>query len=208
MKCAAARSLFSEHLDSAPDSAPDSTLGHTPGTDEVAAVTAHLRRCPSCRRLHAGVAALVMELPHLGVEAPIPENLSARLLARVRLPRRLPVHGHRQVQAMEWRRLAAWAIVFIGAAWQLGGGAVASRAMQRAAPLLADAREEIARTSLRTDLDPLGRSDETLSALGRWVQDRWVQSRVLDATEPDPPANPAGEAAPTGDSADLAPEMP
>ena len=205
MKCADARSLFSEHLDGALEAG------------RMAALTSHLGGCPSCRAIHSGVATLVRELPHLGVDVPIPDDLAGRLLARVRLPRRLPVHGHREVQAMEWRRLAAWAVVFIGAAWQLGGGAVASRAMQQAAPLLADAREEIARTSLGADLDPLERSDETLSALGRWVQThwrqtrwgrtRWGQTRVGDVTEPEPPAEPPATA-PTGDSSDLAPEIP
>lgn len=128
-RCETFRELFSDHLEDELDGNARRRL------------TRHLGACADCRAIHAEIATLLVELPEL--DAPLPHELGRRMAARVRLSR-----GPRP-QLVAWRRAAAWALVFVGAWWQLAGGAVTSFAASEVVPtasaVVADLRESAAR---------------------------------------------------------------
>lgn len=130
MNCAEFREMSSEHLD-----------GALP-PDAAARFEAHLGACSSCASLMARLREVVAALESFS--EPAPARLAENVLARV--PH--PIAPARRAGAgwSDLRRVAGWGLVLLGAAWQVGMGDLAARALGHAAPVIAEARETVERT--------------------------------------------------------------
>ena len=123
MRCLEARELLSAWLEG--DCAPS----------ERAAVGEHLLACAPCRELRDAMGSLASELGALEHA----EQPTAALMARLdAVPLVAHVTAVRAARRIAARRAAAWAIVFLGAAWQLGGGAVTTFAVEEVLPAASD----------------------------------------------------------------------
>jgi predicted anti-sigma-YlaC factor YlaD len=134
---------------------------------ESADIAGHLRACAACSALFASMQEAVGILATWSA-AP-PEGLADRVLARIPQARPLP-RAVRLSRAADLRRVAGWALVLGGLAWQLGGGALAARAMSTAAPMIADARQGVERVRKGGITSELERASSGLSALTAGVR--------------------------------------
>jgi predicted anti-sigma-YlaC factor YlaD len=154
MTCHDHQELFSDHLEGSLDAAAARRL------------EAHLARCAGCRHLHAELSTLLGELPLCAT--PLPPGLGRRLAARARLPRR-------EASWVAWRRAATWALVFVGAWWQLAGGAVTTFAAEKLVPAASSAVAEVQETAARRAargegvVGRAGRMGDSLTSLRRAV---------------------------------------
>jgi anti-sigma factor RsiW len=141
MTCADVLELLGDHVD-----------GHL-GEEARARVESHVEQCGECAGVLERLTEAVDALALLDA-VELPEGLVERLVARVPSPaslRRRALLPSLLPGPRELRRVAGYLIVAFGLAWQLGGGAVAARAMDRAAPVLAEARQTVVRTRIRSE---------------------------------------------------------
>ena len=136
-------------------------------TDRAAAEL-HLRDCARCAALLRRARFVVEALADLA--EPAPGHLADRVLARVPRPARTASHARPASRWGDIRRVAGWGLVLLGLGWQLGGGALAAQAMTEAAPVIADARQAVARTRQAGVTAELRRAEAGVSGLARGVR--------------------------------------
>jgi anti-sigma factor RsiW len=163
------------------------------GPSERAAAAEHLLACRPCRALRDELRELLDDLHRLGAVQSEPEGLADRVLARVPAPR--PRRRGPSARALAWRRAAAWAVVFLGAWWQLVGTQLGDLAADEAAGVVAEAREATLRG--RASLLPVppdelpdvsssvDRAGASLAAFGRTLHRALFVPEPRDASPPE-----------------------
>lgn len=153
-----------------------SLLENRLAASERARAGEHLLACPDCRRLRDDLRELLSDLHGLGEEAEVPEGLTERVVAGVPAPR--PRARRRTARRVAWQRAAAWALVFIGAWWQLVGTNLSELAADEVAPTAAAWVAEARETTLRRKAElmpeaelglsqPVVRARDSLAAFSR-----------------------------------------
>ena len=132
----------------------------------TSAALAHLDACPECARMRAALSETLDDLSEIARVEP-PDGISERIVAKVRFM--LP--PARASRSLRFRRAAAWGAIAVGLSWQAFGGALAAHAMNRVAPILAEARQQVARSQasgegLLAGLDDPGRLPDVLRPAG------------------------------------------
>ena len=154
MRCDEAAALLAERIDAALEAPVHGDLDR------------HVAACGACASLERRLAVVVDALHEMAAETDVPRDLGARIAAAVPLrPRARPSMSRRDL-----RRVAGWALVMIGLGWQLGGGALAARAMGEAAPVLAEARQAVTRTRRGGILGEVERVGAGISRLAQDVR--------------------------------------
>lgn len=155
MNCLEMREHLSDLLDEQLDAAQ---RGHA---------EAHLADCARCSALVRRSRAIVTALGELA--SPAPENLAARVLARVprAVPESRPAQGVASGGWGDLRRVAGWGLVLLGVAWQAGGGDLAGRALGQAAPMIAEARVTMEKTRQGGIANELERTGAGVAGLAR-----------------------------------------
>jgi anti-sigma factor RsiW len=178
MSCDCIRDRFSEVLDGRADAATHA---------EVASHVAACAPCSSLLRRMRGAVALLAEMAELA--EPAPGGLAERVLARVAPPAMAPGAATRQRRApgtrgQDLRRVAGWGLVLVGLGWQLGGGALAAQAMTEAAPVIASARETVARTRQAGIAAELERAGAGVSGIARGMRSARLILNSPDGVRP------------------------
>lgn len=127
---------------------------------------AHLAGCAACASLRRRLEAVVAALHEMAAQTRAPGDLGDRVAASVLLPRGPSI-------PMPWRdlrRVAGWGLVMMGLGWQLGGGALAARAVGQAAPVIAEARQAVARSRHEGIVDELERATHGVTRLAQDVR--------------------------------------
>lgn len=161
MTCTDIRESFSDVLDGRADAATQ------------AAVESHVAACAPCSSLLRRTRRAVALLAEMA--EPAPDGLAERVLALVAAPSRAPDAAARARSAsalwrQDLRRVAGWGLVLVGLGWQLGGGALAAQAMTEAAPVIASARETVARTRQAGVVAELERAGAGVSGIARGMR--------------------------------------
>ena len=135
-RCEATREALSDHLEGA----------LPPETEDR--IVAHLSTCRACDRLCAALAEVLDELPLL--REAVPAGLADRVARTPLVPVLAAVRSARRLAL---QRAAAWGFVFLGAWWQLFGGAATSFAVQEVVPAASEvvvtAKHALARETAR-----------------------------------------------------------
>ena len=135
MSCDHVQELLAERLDA--DLAPDA----------AAEVESHLAGCAECRGVDQRLVALMDDLALLA-RGPVPDGLADRIAANVPGPEGIRLASRRLVGL----RVAACAAAMLLATLPLVSGGFSGRLADGVAPLVAEARQQVAKTRARGGL--------------------------------------------------------
>ena len=140
------------------------------------------------------IAELVSDMHDCAESIPVPAGLAERVIRRVPPPRPIRVAPRGGFMALQ--RAAAWAIVFLGAWWQLVGANISGRAADEFGPvagqLIADVRQAAAYGDDATgDGNPvLEEAGSMLAGYGRQVTTALFGAQPGPATPEQPQTQP------------------